>query len=53
MMTAMIKPSDSNTEIDDFDTAPHTKSNINHPLKHSINTQYKPNIKPKILGPKS
>ena len=29
MMTAMIKPSDSNSDSADSDTAPHTKSNTN------------------------
>ena len=53
MMTAMIKPSDSNPDSDNSATPPHTKSNTNHPLKLSNKIKYKPTLKSKILGLKS
>ena len=53
MMTAMIKPSDSNFDSDISDTASHSKSHINPTSKQSKGNKYQPNIKSKILGLKN
>ena len=53
MMTALIKPPDSNSDSDDSDTSAYCKSNTNSTLKHSNGTNYTTNIKSKSLSLKS
>ena len=44
----MIKPLNSNSDSDDSDTPPHSKSNIEPPLEHTKGEQNKPKITSKI-----
>ena len=49
LMTALIKPPDSNTVSDDFHSPPRSKSNIDPTSKLPKGDRYKPNFESKIL----